>query len=387
VTALRLAALRARRSDPHTNDRESLDQRSRLLGRSVTVADGALALGSDPDRPLDPDSLGISIRKLAPNPSVILAVTIGLCWVDRDDHPYPGQVIPEQAVLDAYGSLGGRPSPHTSGALRNVLSATGLLMCADRMVRLGPAIASWGESDIAALRRIEHVLPAPFEGGARWEPPAPPLAASPLTGPAPTGDRLGLLSARDREHVLDALAAVECADEPVAASRFPALADPALKSVVVDCLGVAGRCLVQHPGDTWLSGYRDGIAERLAEEGIGVLRPADAAVLTLVLLHSVAIPRASGRAGSDRWSDGQPVAPEELAKNRSLSGGQIQASVRRLRDAGILRPGHRAEIVPGPQFDRLTPAQSGRLWEDLIVTTKPESPEARRILFRRGEIT
>lgn len=386
MSALRLAALRARRVDPFTNDRESLNQRSRLLGRSVVVVDGALALAPDPERPLDPDGLGIEPRRLSAHPSVVLAVTIGVCWVDRESHPYPGQVVPEHAVLDAYGSLGGRPSPHTTGAIRHLLAAAGFLVSTDRTVRLGPVVAAWGEPDVTALRRVEHLLPKPFPGGTAWVPPAPPLETSPLTGPAPAGTRLHLLSVRDQEHVLDAVAGLENADQPVAASRFPALADPALKATVADCLAVGGRRLVEQPGGAWLSGYDDGIADRLSRDGIGVLASMDAAVLTLVLLHTVAIPRSSGRAASSRWSDAQPVTIDELAKNRSLSETQIRSSLRRLKDAGILKPGHRPEIVPGPQFDRLTPAQSQRLWEDLIVTTKPDSPEARRILFRRGEI-
>jgi hypothetical protein len=387
VSALRLAALRARRKDLFTNDWESLDQRSRLLGRSVILVDGGLALAPNPERPFDPDGLGIDTRRLAPNHSVVLAVTIGVCWADRESHPYPGQVVPESAVLDAYGSLGGRPSPHTSAALRHLLAAAGFVVWVDRTVRLGPVVAGWGDPDIAALRRVEHLLPAPFPAGIPWERPTASLTVSPLTGPAPTGGRLRLLSARDQEQVLDAVAALENADEPLPASRFSALADPALKAAVADCLAVGGRRLVEQPGSTWLSGYDDRIASRLAAEGIGVLAPVDAAVLTLVLLHTVAIPRASGRASTSRWTDAQPVTIDELAKNRSLSESQIRVSLRRLKDAGILRPGHRPEIVPGPQFERLTPAQSQRLWEDLIVTTKPDSPEARRILFRRGEIT
>lgn len=385
MSALRLAALRAQRVDAHTNERESLDERSRLLGRTVIVADGGLVTGPDRDRPLDPEALGITTRRLQHHATVVFAVAVGLCWRDRDSHPYPGQIVPEQGVLDALAVLGGRPSPHTIGALRNVLTAAGLLTRVGRNIRFGPVVATWGELDVAALRRVEHILPPPFEGEA-WVPSSPPMAPSPLTGPAPAGNRIRMLSSRDQEFVLDAVAAVENADVPVHAALFPGLTDPALKAAVADCLAVAGRCLVEHPSDTWLSGYQDDIAMRLAEEGIGVLSRADAAVLTLVLLHSVAIPRASGRARGNRWTDGEPVSPDELAKSRTLTLTQVQASVRRLRDAGILRPGHRAEIVPGPQFDRLTPAQSQRLWEDLIVATKPDSAEARRIRFRRGEI-
>jgi hypothetical protein len=349
------------------------------------VADGGLSFRIDPDQPLDPESLGIEVRGLSAHHAVVLAVTIGLCWVDRDGHPYPGLAVPEQAVVDGLEAVGGRASPHTTGALRNLLPAAGLIVRGESAVRLGPVIAGWNESDVAALRRVQSLLPPPYEDGEPWASPSPPLSPSPLAGPAPNGSRLQALSVRDQGAVLDAVRAVEWSDEPVPAAAFGGLADPALRAAVADCLAVGGRCLVEHQGGRWTSGYDDAVWERLVTEGIGSLQPVDAAVLTLVLLHTVAIPRSAGRTTGDRWCDAAPVTVDELAKNRHLGERQIRASVRRLKDAGILRPGHRSDIVPGPQFERLTPRQSQRLWEDLIVAVKPDSPEARRILFRRGE--
>jgi hypothetical protein len=192
---------------------------------------------------------------------------------------------------------------------------------------------------------------------------------------------LALLSDRQQADVLAALAAIETADTPVPAIGFRALIDPALRATVQDCLNRAGRTLID-AGDGYLSGYDDRIGARLAADGLGVLSRQDAAVLTLVLLHSVAIPRARGDLGSKDWRDGQPVTKEQLAKSR-LPKKVINASVQRLRDAGILRYAGRRWLAPGPQFDRLTPAASDAIWEGLILAAAPHGMEAETIRRRR----
>ena len=106
---------------------------------------------------------------------------------------------------------------------------------------------------------------------------------------------LAALSARDRDAVLNAVIAVEESVDPVPHAQYPALADPALRDLVARSLHGAGRTLIRVDDTAWISGYDDTIADRLAEEGTGVLAPVDAAVLTLVLLHAVAIPAARER--------------------------------------------------------------------------------------------
>jgi hypothetical protein len=144
--------------------------------------------------------------------------------------------------------------------------------------------------------------------------------------------------------VLAALTAVETADAPVPRAEFRALADGTLRATLEDLLAEAGRVLLE-VGDAFLSGYDDRAAERLAAEGAGILPPDDRAVLTLVLLHTVAIPRARGTIppGTD-WSVAQPVERDRLKDSR-LPDKLIDAALRRLRDAGILawppvRPAH-----------------------------------------------
>ena len=194
------------------------------------------------------------------------------------------------------------------------------------------------------------------------------------------------LSQALRADVLAAVAAVESADTVVAGDDFAALRDPALRRAVEDVLAASGRTLVEHPAG-WLSGYRDDIADRLVAEGLGVLAPKDRAVLALVLLHTVAIPRARGRVTSEDWTDAIPTTVEELERNRHVTQKDIRASLRRLRTAGILRPGHRSAITPGPQFLRLTAERSNRLSEDLVLLCHPDGMLAHVIRRRRADRT
>lgn len=191
------------------------------------------------------------------------------------------------------------------------------------------------------------------------------------------------LSAGDQAAVTAAVAAVELADAPVPSDAFRALADPTLRRAAAEVLADAGRQLLSVDGG-WLSGYDDAVADRLVEEGVGVLAPTDRAVLALVLLHTVAIPRAHGRLEGARWTDAEPVDVDELAKSRALSKQAIRASVRRLRSLGVLRQGHRPPLAPGPQLDRLSPERSRRLWEDLMLLCQPDGMMAAAIRRRRG---
>lgn len=179
-----------------------------------------------------------------------------------------------------------------------------------------------------------------------------------------------------------ALAALETARDPVPPEAFRALADPSLRAEVASRLRSSGRALLTADG-AYISGYDDSIADRLAAEGLGVLEPTDRAVLTLVLLLTVAVPRAKGRISGTDWTQAEATSVEELALNRHLSKQAIRASVRRLRAAGILRPGQRAPLAPGPQFLRLTQQRGARLWEELVLLCKPGGMMADVIRRRR----
>jgi hypothetical protein len=192
------------------------------------------------------------------------------------------------------------------------------------------------------------------------------------------------LTTQDQSAVLDAIGALELADGPVPGT-LPALAEPALRAIVAARLAGCGRVLMQRP-DGFVSGYDDTVADELLSHGIGGLDSTDRAVLALVLLRTVAIPRARGRLTGEEWVQAQTASTsvDELAQNRHLTKLAITASLRRLRGLGLIRVGHRSDIVPGPQFQRLTPARSSALWEDLLLLSAPSSSYARVIRSRRA---
>jgi hypothetical protein len=187
-----------------------------------------------------------------------------------------------------------------------------------------------------------------------------------------------------RSEVMAAVSAVETSEEPVRAADFQALRDGAMRQLVGGVLAEYGRRLLEVDEGQWTSGYDDAVADEVLAAGIGTLEPNDRAVLALVLLHCVAIPRAAGRITSPDWTLAEGVDRKVLKFNRSLSGQDIDRSLRRLQARGILRRGHRAEIRPGPQFLRLTEARSRALWEDLVLLCRPEGHQAAHIRRRRA---
>lgn len=192
------------------------------------------------------------------------------------------------------------------------------------------------------------------------------------------------LDSRSRNAVLAAVAAVEAADTPVEPSRFEALHDPGLRAFVSSALAACGRTLVERDGG-WLSSYDDEIADALVADGVGVLSENDRAVLALVLLYTVAIPRARGRINGSDWTEAEPTTVEQLQKHRHLTQREIMASLRKLRSLGILRPGLRGAIVPGPQFLRLSDVRTRRVWDELVIVAQPDSTLAQVIRRRHGQ--
>jgi hypothetical protein len=192
---------------------------------------------------------------------------------------------------------------------------------------------------------------------------------------------LNALPPTRRADVLSAVCALETAAGPLPANAYRALADADLREVVVGLLAAAGRVLIPI-GTRYISGYNDQISDRLAEEGVGVLDPGDRSVLTLVLLFSVAIPRAEGKVVPEAsWTGGRPVSRERL-RGTKVPNPVIKGAIQRLLDAGIIRevgPG----LVPGPQFDRLTPAMSATLFEELVLLAEPEGILADAIRRKR----
>ncbi|MFS8102091.1 hypothetical protein LFM09_33695 [Lentzea alba] len=193
------------------------------------------------------------------------------------------------------------------------------------------------------------------------------------------------LSDEEESLVHSAIGALEIAHGIVPESALPALTEPALRAAVVERLEQCGRVL-NKVRDGWTSGYDDNVADVLVREGIGVLKPVDRAVLTLVLLRCVAVPRARGAASGETWADGRgtrPTSTDELAQSRHLTKSMIKQSLRRLQAAGLVNRGSRG-ITPGPALHRLTPRRTAALWEDMVILAASESPYARVLLKRRG---
>lgn len=204
-------------------------------------------------------------------------------------------------------------------------------------------------------------------------------------------DLLQPLGDKDRDAVVAAWAALEYGKDPVAEASVPGLRNPELRRLLEQMLGRAGRTLVQTGPYTWTSGYRDDVAAELMANGWGTLPPLARAALTLVLVHSVAIPRAKGRLSGDGWQSELPTTPTDLRRLSQVGGGQLTSALRWLLSAGLIRrvrgddPGTAgASYAPGPALARLTPAARQRLQENLILAAGPDSPLATAITIRRN---
>ncbi|WP_019631562.1 hypothetical protein [Actinomadura atramentaria] len=201
------------------------------------------------------------------------------------------------------------------------------------------------------------------------------------------GPLLDAYDERRRAELVAAYMAVEHAAAPVPEVRFPALREPALRRTVAAMLALSGRTLIRY-GREWTSGYHDDVAAELAADPACAPPPQDRAVLTLVLVHAVAIPRAAGLLDEDTWLSPYPAAADELRRRSQLPVGELEAALRRLRTAGLVTQvkagaDDAGGYVPGPQFHRLTPGARRRLQEELILAAGPDSPLAAAIRARR----
>lgn len=190
------------------------------------------------------------------------------------------------------------------------------------------------------------------------------------------------LSASRQDKVRATVVALECASRPLPAAMFPALAEAPLRHVVEDVLEASGRVLIASGGG-FISGYADDVAERLADEGLGILAATDRAVLTIVMIFSVAIPRARGELPVDApWTTGQPV-PDALFKDSMIQDVDTTDAIRRLRRASLLTrvPGKGLQL--GEQFHRLTRQGTTLLFEQLILLAEPRGSLAESIRRHR----
>jgi hypothetical protein len=196
------------------------------------------------------------------------------------------------------------------------------------------------------------------------------------------------LSDRSRDEVLAAFSAVQYAAHPVAEVQLAGLRDVTLRRHVQKMLKLIGRTLVHVDGTHWTSGYADEVAQTLTAQGWQPLSAVDRAVLVLVLVHSVAIPRSEGILTGDSWKSARPTTVDEL-RTAKISGEDRRLALQRLRAAGLVQLAgdrtHGPSYVPGPQLQRLTPAARSRLQDQLILAAAPSSPIAAAIRARAGQ--
>lgn len=338
----------------------------------------------------------------------VLAAALKCCWTDQQADPWPGDPAPVELVLDTYRALIGRTDDlmrnWAIGALRRLHDSAWVVL-GDGVVSLGPRCALWPEESHAQLRELVRRLPEPqrpeltvvrdadIVAAARPAEPAPGAGAGADGGgriEAAEGEFDDLLAGHDerrRAELVAAFMVVEHAAEPVQEVRFAALRDPALRRTLAEMLSRRGRTLIQHR-DRWTSGYDDDVARAAYASGEERLSVSERAVLALVLVHSVAIPRAEGLLPEDSWLSPHPTPVEELRRHTQLPIGELEAALRTLRHAGLLsqvKAGEEAGgYVPGPQFHRLTPAARRRLQEELILAAGPNTPLAAAVLARRS---
>ncbi|MFF3561397.1 hypothetical protein ACFYXS_15290 [Streptomyces sp. NPDC002574] len=205
-------------------------------------------------------------------------------------------------------------------------------------------------------------------------------------------DLLQPLGDKQRDALVSAWSALEYGSEPASEAALPALRDAALRHLLDQMLQRTGRTLV-HAGDyVWTSGYRDDTAAELVTNGWGILPPLERAALILVLIHSVAIPRAEGRLVRDDWQSSHPTTPTHLRKLSQIHGQRrLSDALQWLRAAGLVRMVRGADretagasYVPGQALRRLTPAAGQRLQENLILAVGPDTALATAIMVRRS---
>jgi hypothetical protein len=360
-------------------DRQLLEVRDASSGTTTVVLGWADGAGPDPDQhPSAPPP------RLPVVPHLVWAVCLAGAWPDAVSAPYPGLPFRREQVLKASVAIGAHHGTVVA-ALDRTLPRAGLISHHGPSTRLGPAAAALPTSVWSALRRIHDRLPhaalamaGSVDSGEQTERGA---GGGVRRLPCPPSGPPGPLETMVRA----AVTALEIAQGPVAASDLPAFRDPAVRRAADAALADSGRTLISTPRGDWTTGYLDVVSETLAAERTGTLSKIERAVLALILLRTVAVPRAQGNRLHDGWTDSDhPVVLETLTTNRHLTQTAITEAIRGLRAAGYVATVSSGGYVPGPALARLSATARQSLWEDLVILGRPDGYLASQIRGRRA---
>ena len=340
--------------------------------------------GAAPDHTQHPSA---QPRTLSPVPYLVWGACLAAAWPDPTSAPYPGEPFYRSEVIRTCIGLGA----HDDAVVRAVdrsLPQAGLITASGAARRLGPAAAALPATVWSALSRFHDRLPRPSTSSTPPQrSPIEPRAAGQATSiRAIQGPPLGLPGVNE-SIVRSCVTVLEMTRGAVARADLPALLDPAVRRATDQVLAAFGRILITTPEGNWTSGYAEVIADSLVEARIGILEKIERGVLALVLLRTVAIPRAHGRHRHDHWAvTTRPTTLDELSANRLLTRAQIREGIRGLRAAGYVaetKPGH---YVPGPALQRISATRAASLWEDLVLLGRPDGHMAAKILARREQL-
>lgn len=316
---------------------------------------------------------------LSPVPTLVWGACLRAAWPRPELAPFPGGAFAREGIVSLCCQLGADRDA-VERAVDRVLPEADLLAVDGDELRLGAAVAALPAVVVEGLRRGHHLLPALTAGAQAGDEPAsvvPPYEVPTDVEPAH--------EAPDGYVMRSVVATLETARRPVPWGGLPMLGDPAMRSMVEQALLPCGRQLLRTADGNWVTGFCDPVVEALVDEGVGTLAAEDRAVLALVLLHTVAIPRAQGRHRHSRWTgEGHTVTLAALASNRKISKTSMRAALRRLRAAGMVAETTTGRYLPGPALDRMSEARSNLLWEDLILVGRPDGQLAAAIRRRRG---
>lgn len=358
-----------------------------LAGTDSTHNEGQLVLGwidgaaPDPDRhPSAPP------RKLPAAAYLAFAVCLAAAWPDAAAEPYPGRPFLRSQVLKTAVNMSAARN-QVVAALDTTLPAAGLVIFVEGRGALGPATAALPPDTWSELRRVHEFLPhTQLTETSQPSGPADGQAAG-IGSPRRIFGLRSYLATSDTAAVSSIVAALEIAETPVAQSDLSQLGEPATRTAVAEALEACGRALVAVPDKGWTTGYSEDVSRVLARTGCGTLGTVERAVLALVLLRTVAIPRARGLHQGDSWTVSQTSTTlDELAKTRGLSRVAIVDALRELRRIGYVSAKPSGGYVPGPAFTRLNQRHRAMLWEDLIILARPNGYMAERIRAQRAEV-